>query len=64
MLDLNYVRDNFERVRAALKARGFSAEALDDFGLADAERRRLIAETDQLIAQRNASSREIGILIK
>ncbi len=64
MLDLNYVRDNFERVRAALKARGFPAAALDDFGLADAERRRLIGETDQLNAQRNASSREIGILIK
>ena len=64
MLDLNYVRENFERVRAALKARGFPAAALDDFGLADAERRRLIAETDQLNAQRNSSSREIGILIK
>jgi seryl-tRNA synthetase len=64
MLDLNYVRDNFERVRTALKARGFSPEALDDFGLTDAERRRLIGETDQLNAQRNAASREIGILIK
>ncbi|MEA2204612.1 MAG: seryl-tRNA synthetase [Blastocatellia bacterium] len=64
MLDLNYVRDNFDRVRTALKARGFSAEALDDFGLTDAERRRLIGETDQLNAQRNAASREIGILIK
>jgi seryl-tRNA synthetase len=64
MLDLNYVRDNFERVRAALKARGFPAAALDDFGLADAERRRLIGESDQLNAQRNASSREIGMLIK
>ena len=64
MLDLNYVRENFERVRAALKARGFSPAALDDFGLADAERRRLIGESDQLNAQRNSSSREIGILIK
>jgi seryl-tRNA synthetase len=64
MLDLNYVRDNFERVRTALKARGFSPEALDDFGLTDAERRRLIGDTDQLNAQRNAASREIGILIK
>jgi seryl-tRNA synthetase len=64
MLDLNYVRDNFERVRAALKDRGLSPEALDDFGLADAERRRLIGESDQLNAQRNAASREIGILIK
>lgn len=64
MLDLNYVRENFERVRTALKARGFPPAALDDFGLADAERRRLIGESDQLNAQRNSSSREIGILIK
>jgi seryl-tRNA synthetase len=64
MLDLNYVRDNFERVRAALKERGFPTAVLDDFGLADAERRRLIGETDQLNAQRNSASREIGILIK
>src|SRR5688572_22678684 len=64
MLDLNYVRENFERVRSALKARGFPSAALDDFGLADAERRRLIGESDQLNAQRNSSSREIGILIK
>jgi len=60
MLDLNYVRDNFERVRTALKARGFSPEALDDFGLTDAERRRLIGETDQLNAQRNAASRVLA----
>src|SRR5687768_11551063 len=64
MLDLNYVRENFERVRAALKARGFPPACMDDFGLADAERRRLIGESDQLNAQRNSSSREIGILIK
>jgi len=64
MLDLNYVRDNFERVRTALKERGFPTAVLDDFGLADAERRRLIGETDQLNAQRNSASREIGILIK
>ncbi|MDX6610919.1 MAG: seryl-tRNA synthetase [Blastocatellia bacterium] len=64
MLDLNYVRDNFERVRTALKDRGFPTAVLDDFGLADADRRRLIGETDQLNAQRNSASREIGILIK
>lgn len=64
MLDLNYVRDNFERVRTALKERGFPTAVLDDFGLADAERRRLIGESDQLNAQRNSASREIGILIK
>ncbi len=40
MLDLNYVRENLERVRAALAKRGMSATALDDFAQADAERRR------------------------
>jgi len=64
MLDLNYVRDNLDHVRAALQARGVVPEALDDFAQADAARRRVIAESDQLKAQRNAASREIGALMK
>jgi seryl-tRNA synthetase len=64
MLDLNYVRANLERVRAALEARGFPVAALDDFAALDAERRRAIAESDDLNARRNASSREIGALMK
>ena len=64
MLDLNYVRDNFEAVRAGLAKRGTVAAALDDFAQADEERRRTIAESDRLNAERNASSREIGSLMK
>src|ERR671939_938764 len=64
MLDLNYGRNNRERVRAALEARGASAAPLDDFAALDAERRRVIAESDALNAQRNSSSREIGALMK
>jgi seryl-tRNA synthetase len=64
MLDLSYVRENIEKVRAALQSRGGPIQALDDFAHADAERRRVIAESDQLNAQRNASSREIGALMK
>src|SRR4051812_15929176 len=64
MLDLNYVRENLDKVRAALEARHFDLKALDAFAEADAERRRVIAESDQLNAQRNASSREIGSLMK
>src|ERR1044072_9323553 len=64
MLDLNYVRENIDKVREALYARGADTTALDDFTRADAERRRVIAESDQLNAQRNASSREIGALMK
>lgn len=64
MLDLNYVRENLDKVRDALKARGATAETLDQFAEADAERRRVIAESDQLNATRNAASREIGSLMK
>src|SRR5882672_8738203 len=64
MLDLNYVRENQEDVRAALAKRSMSTAVLDDFARADAERRRVIAESDQLNAERNTASREIGALMK
>ena len=64
MLDLNYVRENIEKVRAALRSRGSTPKALDDFAAADTERRRIIAESDALNAERNAASREIGALMK
>ena len=64
MLDLNFVRENLDRVRASLGARGFPTGALDDFAQADMERRRVIAESDSLNAERNAASREIGALMK
>jgi seryl-tRNA synthetase len=64
MLDLNYVRENLDAVRAALEKRGMPASPLDDFATADTERRRVIAQSDQLNAQRNAASREIGVLMK
>ena len=64
MLDLNFVRENLDKVRAALEARGFPTGALDDFVQADMERRRVITESDQLNAERNTMSREIGALMK
>jgi seryl-tRNA synthetase len=64
MLDLNYVRENLERIRAALEARGFPTAALDDFAQLDQERRRAISESDRLNAERNTASREIGALLK
>jgi seryl-tRNA synthetase len=64
MLDLHFVRENLDRVRAALEARRFPTEALDRFAELDAERRRVIAESDRLNAERNAASREIGALMK
>ena len=64
MLDLNYVRENLEVVRAALEKRRMSTAALDDFVRADEDRRRVIAESDRLNAERNSASREIGALMK
>jgi seryl-tRNA synthetase len=64
MLDLNFVRENLEAVRAALEKRNMSADALDVFVQADANRRHVIAESDQLNAERNSASREIGALMK
>jgi seryl-tRNA synthetase len=64
MLDLNYVRENIEKVRAALQSRGATPKAVDDFAAADSERKRVIAESDALNAERNAASREIGALMK
>ena len=64
MLDLNYVRENLDRVREALQSRHADTTPLDDFEKADAERRRVIADSDQLNAQRNTASRESGGLMK
>jgi seryl-tRNA synthetase len=64
MLDLNYVRENLDAVRAALEKRHMPADSLDDFARADEGRRRVIAESDQLNAERNSASREIGALMK
>ena len=64
MLDLNHVREHLDEVRAKLQTRGVPSTALDDFAEAEAERRRVIGESDQLNAERNAASREIGALIK
>jgi seryl-tRNA synthetase len=64
MLDLNYVRANLERVRAALEARGFPRDVLDFFKSIDEERRNVIAQSDNANAERNKLSREIGELMK
>jgi seryl-tRNA synthetase len=64
MLDINYVRENLEAVRASLASRGFPADSLDRFAEFDAERRRVITEADAVNQARNASSKEIGALMQ
>jgi seryl-tRNA synthetase len=64
MLDLNFVRENLDKVRAALGNRNFPPESLEKFVELDNERRRVISESDRLNAQRNSSSKEIGALMQ
>ncbi|HLM02449.1 MAG TPA: serine--tRNA ligase [Pyrinomonadaceae bacterium] len=64
MLDLNFVRENLDKVREALNNRHFPAESLEKFVALDEERRRVIGESDRLNALRNSTSKEIGALMQ
>jgi len=64
MLDLHFVRENLDAVKTALHNRNFPAESLEKFARLDAERRRVIAESDALNHRRNVSSKEIGALMQ
>jgi len=67
MLDLNYVRENIDKVNEALEKRHASDEAftqLKSFAEADKDRRNAIGESDQLNAERNTLSRQVGELMK
>ncbi|MGC2237235.1 MAG: serine--tRNA ligase [Pyrinomonadaceae bacterium] len=64
MLDLNFVRENLEKVKEALINRNFPTASLDKFVELDAERRRVIGEADKLNQIRNSSSKEIGALMQ
>lgn len=64
MLDLNFVRENLDAVRRALANRNFPADSLDLFAELDAERRRIIGESDQINQARNTASKEIGGLMQ
>ncbi|HKV42092.1 MAG TPA: serine--tRNA ligase [Blastocatellia bacterium] len=64
MLDVNYVRSNLDLVKSKLQARGFPLGSLDRFAELDHERRSIVSRRDDLNAQRNRESQEIGGLMK
>ncbi len=64
MLDLNFVRENLDAVKIALRNRNFSADSLEKFAALDTERRRIIGEADKINQTRNSSSKEIGALMQ
>ena len=63
MLDLHYVREHLDEVTAALRKRGMES-TLDPFRELDANRRKLLAEVEQLNKTRNEKSKMIGRIIK
>jgi seryl-tRNA synthetase len=64
MLDINFVRSNFELVTQKLGSRNFPADTLNRFSELDTRRRSLIGSRDDMKAKRNSESQEIGKLMK
>src|SRR5579884_1168746 len=63
MYDLNFFRNNLEQIRERLAARGYVLD-LDAFETLDRERRQYLTESEQLKADRNKATAEIGKLRK
>lgn len=62
MLDIRFLRNNFEEITKKLTQRGEDLSELEQFEVVDEKRRKLIAETETLKAQRNEASKQISIL--
>ncbi|MCW4354636.1 serine--tRNA ligase [Hoyosella sp. YIM 151337] len=60
MIDLKFLRENPEAVRASQQARGEDAHLVDALLQADAERRAAVASADTLRAEHKALGRKIG----
>lgn len=63
MLDMRFVREHLEIVDKAMEARNTSWDR-ERFSQLDESRRHLIAQVEELQAERNLSSKEIGSLMK
>ena len=63
MYDLTFFRNNLETVRDRLAERGFTLDT-EAFAVLDKRRRQLVTENEQLKAERNVATAEIGKLRK
>ncbi len=64
MLDIKRIRDNFDEVSEGLRRRGADLALAETARDLDAKRRSILVQADELKAQRNARSKEIGALKK
>jgi seryl-tRNA synthetase len=60
VLDMNFIREHPDAVRKALQDRQEKAEPIDAILAVDEERRGVLTRSEQLKAERNAASKEIG----
>ncbi len=60
MLDINFIRENLEKVKKAVKDKGIQID-IDELLKVDQQRRGLIAEVDELRAQKNQAARDRDI---
>jgi len=64
MLDLHMIREQTDKVRAALRVLGAEDAPIDRVLELDQERRALLVEVEELRARRNAGSKQIGQLMR
>ena len=64
MISLQLIRDDPDAVRRAVARKGDSAEPIDRLLAADAHRRSLESDANDLRAQRNLGNRELGELLR
>ena len=64
MIGLQLIRDDPEAVKRAVARKGEAAEVIDRIVEADARRRRVEAEVNELRAHRNAGNKELGGLMR
>lgn len=65
MLDIKVIRENPDKVKAAMKTRNLDADkTIDDILKIDLDRRRVIGETEELKAKQNTETKQIPVLKK
>jgi len=62
MLDLRYLRANFEEIKNRLQCRGEDLTDLGEFEELDKKRRELLVETEKLKSHRNEVSQQVAVL--
>ncbi|KMY55931.1 seryl-tRNA synthetase [Bacillus sp. FJAT-27231] len=62
MLDIKFLRSNFEEVKNRLQHRGEDLSALDNFEELDQRRRQLLVEAEELKSKRNSVSQQVAQL--